>query len=133
LVSRRQGARLGATFVVVAVLLCQATAWVHTAATPHVTCLEHGERVHLALGGQHARDARDAGPALTGAPIQSAAHAHEHCNLQSQGSGSAPVPTPTVVPALFARAPVARAPRVRPAAALLRFAPKTSPPRAPAV
>jgi hypothetical protein len=128
--SGRQRARPGATFVAVVVLLCQATAWVHAAATPHVTCLEHGESVHLASGGE---GAQGAGPAILAATTPATTHAHEHCNLQGQSGGSAPVPERSVVRALFAPVPQLRAPRVRPAAALLRFAPKTSPPPAPAV
>src|SRR5690242_19418259 len=53
---RRYRARGGAAairWLAVLVVLCQGAAWVHAVATPHVTCVEHGESVHLAVrGGQ---------------------------------------------------------------------------------
>jgi hypothetical protein len=101
---------------------------VHAAATPHVTCLEHGESVHLAP--------RDILPqaqrlAVVDAPDETRAHGHEHCGLQAQGSTPAPGPHRVSV---AATPPALVAPAVgpRPVAGLLRLAPKTSPPRAPA-
>jgi hypothetical protein len=127
---RRDRARGAAAlrWLAVLVALCQGAAWVHAAATPHVTCLEHGESVHLAPRDNLPQARR---LAVVDAPAEPRAHGHEHCGLQAQGSATvgAPqsiaqvetppaIPTPTVEP--------------RPVTGLLRLAPKTSPPRAPA-
>ena len=111
------------------VLLCQATAWVH-GAMPHVTCLEHGESMHLAAGQEAAAGER---PVLAVVPAEAAAHAHEHCNLQGPRTTSAPTPDQTLVlaPVLSAAGPAPR--RAPPPVGLLHLAPKTSPPRTPVV
>jgi hypothetical protein len=117
--------RLPATVVAVIVLLCQSAAWVHAAATPHVTCLEHGESIHLAAVTTPARAGE---PTVVSTPAVEVVHAHEHCNIQGQRTTSTSSPAPTFVRACPARAiapPTLLA--VRPVG-LLRFAPKTSPP-----
>jgi len=126
-VFRRERARLGAAVVAAAVLLCQATAWVH-AATPHVTCLEHGESVHLT--GEAAALPVD-GPAQAIAPAEATAHEHEHCSLQGQRATSAPAPHPTFARAGLVAIAAPALPFAPPVVGLLRLAPKTSPPRAP--
>jgi hypothetical protein len=122
-----------ATAVVAVVLLCQATAWIHAAATPHVTCLEHGESVHLVVAavGQPA-PAGERGPSIA-AEVEPAAHAHEHCGLQGQRSSSAAAPTCQAGAATAPRAQTLPAAEPRLALRLLRLAPKTSPPAAPVV
>jgi hypothetical protein len=127
--------------VVALVVLCgQAVATVHAAATPHVTCLEHGDSVHLAV-------ARTTGPApsvanvanvanvdrtaVTASTEVSEAHAHEHCGLRAQRvtASDAPVidsttalPEPDALLAIVVATPPGH---------LLLLAPKTSPPPAP--
>jgi hypothetical protein len=114
------------------VLLCQATAWVHAAATPHVTCLEHGESVHLAVA-TIAPTARAAGGVtVLSASTEADAHAHEHCSLQGQRTTQTGSPARDWSVAIFALAPVPAVGGERPPLQLLRVAPKTSPPPAPA-
>jgi hypothetical protein len=126
--------RLPATIVAVIVLLCQGTAWVHAAATPHVTCLEHGESIHLAADAHAAPpDASSDLQDVVSTPSEAAAHAHEHCNLQGQRTTSSAAPAPTFVRAVPARAVTQIAPFVAGPVGLLRFAPKTSPPVTAAV
>jgi hypothetical protein len=130
-ISRRHRAlpRAAKLAVAAVVLLCQATAWVHAAATPHVTCLEHGESVHMEPGaGSH-----DAGRLALSTPRpESATHSHEHCGLQGQRTISATAPTRIHARVSFAVA-TGPAPAAIPLALrLLCLAPKTSPPRAPA-
>jgi hypothetical protein len=126
----RRSARPTATAlgVVAVVLVCQAAAWVHAAATPHVTCLEHGESVHLTV-------AASAGASPTGqlvlTPASSApaAHGHEHCGLQGPRT-SAPAVAPRSSSILSDALPTPPVVTVAtPALRLLRLAPKTSPPR----
>jgi hypothetical protein len=113
--------------------MCQGAAWVHAAATPHVTCVEHGESVHLALRAGHSPVQRAATLDVLGAPADATAHGHEHCGLQGQGSTSAPTPHRTAVDVPVLSTPTPSAAPARAPAALLRLAPKTSPPRPPAV
>jgi hypothetical protein len=137
--TRHARPRLAAAAIAVVVLLCQATAWVHAAATPHVTCAEHGESVHLGpsfhskAGGAAPRSDRDH-RAVTGAVAESVAHGHEHCGLAAHRSTSVSAPpagsvhTQTepaspILPSSPERAPVRT----------LSLAPKTSPPHAPTV
>lgn len=129
--SRRREQRAGAAFVAAVVLLCQAAAWVHAAAIPHVTCLEHGESVHLATPGQ--QTAADEGVTVAAAPTEDAAHAHEHCNLPGHRTTRTPTPALAEVAATFVVATAPVAPPARQAVCILRLAPKTSPPRAPVV
>jgi hypothetical protein len=112
-------------------LVCQATAWVHEA-TPHVTCLEHGERVHLIIGRQAPGQMAPGASAVVLVAAESDAHGHEHCALQGQRADSAAAPAPASAPALFAPAPLPIVAAVGPSRPLLRLAPKTSPPPAPA-
>jgi hypothetical protein len=140
---RRNRARSGAAairWLAVVVVLCQGAAWVHAAASPHVTCVEHGESLHLALlgqaAGQRASDLGDVGGVALGlvdAPADAAAHGHEHCGLQGQGSTSAPAHQRASVDLAVLSTPAPFTAPPRPATALLRLAPKTSPPGAPAV
>jgi hypothetical protein len=131
---RRDRTRPGAAFVVALVLLGHATAWVH-AATPHVTCLEHGESVHLATGVRASAQAlaHQAGGSVLASELTGAgAHGHEHCSVQSSRSTSAPTPHPTFVRTAPLAAVAPASILAPPAVLLLRLAPKTSPPRPPA-
>jgi hypothetical protein len=120
--------------VALVVLMGQAAAWVHAATTTHVTCLEHGDSVHLAA-------ARAPGPIPTGPGLaavgattsESEAHGHEHCGLQGQRTATTSATVrhaatladrPLLIPAITSATPTLQ---------LLRLAPKTSPPRAPVV
>lgn len=115
------------------VLLCQAAAWVHAAAIPHVTCAEHGESVHLDAQGAASSPPRGdaSAPTLAEAPEEATAHAHEHCNLQGHRTAttSPPALTDVVAESLAPASPATAAPPA--AVALLFLAPKTSPPRTP--
>jgi hypothetical protein len=116
------------------VLLGQAAAWVHSAATPHVTCLEHGDSVHLAVAhttGPAASVANVHRLAVTSPTEGAEAHGHEHCSLRAQRVATPDAPsvasaaallTPDVVPPIV----VATA-----SSHLILLAPKTSPPPAP--
>jgi hypothetical protein len=121
--------RASAAFVAALVLLCQAAAWVHTAAIPHVTCAEHGESVHLPTQGQAAP--LDGVATAATADDDAAAHAHEHCNFQGHRTAQAQSPELGNAGASFVAtaspAPEAAHQPVR----LLSLAPKTSPPRTP--
>jgi hypothetical protein len=117
--------------VALVVLFGQAAAWVHAAATPHVTCLEHGDSVHLPV-------ARVAGPAEATAGVtvgtatdEAAAHDHEHCGVQAQRGTTTAVFERAATVAIFASPPAPVSAVLVPARQLLRLAPKTSPPRAP--
>jgi hypothetical protein len=101
---------------------------VHAAATPHVTCLEHGESVHLAPRDRLPQAQR---LAVVDAPDETRAHGHEHCGLQAQGSTPSPAPHGASV-AATPPSPAGPAVEPRPVTGLLRLAPKTSPPHAPA-
>lgn len=125
--------------VALVVLFGQAAAWVHAAATPHVTCLEHGDSVHLAVAGTAGAAPIVAGSAsvdraaVTASVEGSEAHGHEHCSLRAQRLTTPGAPVidstaallePDVLPALVFATPPSH---------LLLLAPKTSPPRAPVV
>jgi hypothetical protein len=128
---RQQRASAGS--VAAFVLLCQAAAWVHAAAIPHLTCLEHGDSVHLDAHGQAGLPQSDV-PAVAAAPAQEAtAHAHEHCNLDGHRTASTPAAAPSDVAATVVAGATPTAAAPPPAVRLLLLAPKTSPPRAPAV
>lgn len=98
----------------------------HAVAVPHVTCPEHGEVVELHAGDDSV--AQDAVPTLRDAP---ASHAHDDgCALPpalaalaigARASFEATVPAPATLTVIATRG--ARPPP-------LRYAPKTSPPRA---
>ncbi len=123
-----RSARGRALFAVVAVLWATLgfVARLHAVAVPHVTCPEHGEVVEL-----HAGDAsveQDAVPTLRDAP---SSHAHDDgCALPpalaalagaERTSAEVAVPPPATLTVIATRG--ARPPP-------LRYAPKTSPPRA---
>jgi hypothetical protein len=123
-------ARLRTAWVAAVVLVSQASVWLHDARTPHVTCQEHGEAVHLDLGGNSPAgdDSRhDAVPSIYGVVLE---HQHDHCGIVHSTGGPAWIPAAIFVPAGAAPPPG------RPVAAggkpvhLLRLAPKTSPPSA---
>jgi hypothetical protein len=123
-----------AALVAAIVLLGQASTLLHEAATPHVMCLEHGERVHLdSPSGVGVITSGADVVAVDAAPRQSADHAHEHCSLQGPQSTTAPTNARNflIVPATARAMP--SAPNVSATPWLLRFAPKTSPPRTPIV
>jgi hypothetical protein len=130
---RHPAARAGAAFVAAFVLLCQAAAWVHAAATPHVTCFEHGESVHLPTASASAATDTAADAAVRAAPRESTAHAHEHCGLQGHRTTTAPAAPPSLARASFAAPATLAVSREPVATTVLRFAPKTSPPAAPTV
>lgn len=118
------------------VLLCQAAAWVHAAAIPHVTCVEHGESVHLDAqeGAKGPAPAQSLGDAVVAeAADEATAHAHEHCSLQGHRTAttSPPALTDAAATAVPATGPAPASPP--PAVSLLSLAPKTSPPRTPVV
>jgi hypothetical protein len=125
-----------AALVAAIVLLGQASTLLHEAATPHVVCLEHGERVHLDSPSGVVMDA--VGPradvvTVDAAPRESADHAHEHCSLQGPQSTTTPTDARNFLAAPAMARALPAAPDVRTTPWLLRFAPKTSPPRAPTV
>jgi hypothetical protein len=123
---------VAAIVVASVVLLCQATAWVHAAATPHVTCLEHGESVHLVVATIAPAARAAGGVTVLSASTEADAHAHEHCSLQGPRTTQTGSPARDSSVATFALAPVPAVGGERPPLQLLRIAPKTSPPRAPA-
>jgi hypothetical protein len=118
--------RFGAAWLVVAFLFAQMVALGHQASVRHTTCAEHGELVD---GGQDASPttARLAIVAATGGET----HDHDHCSIwsprrsplghlaQAQLLGEV-----TPAPILAAALPSLDASTV----AILRIAPKTSPP-----
>jgi hypothetical protein len=123
--------RARAAFVAAIVVLCQAAAWVHAAAIPHVTCVEHGESVHLPAQG---KAAPLEGVATAATPDDDAtAHAHEHCNLQGHRTTQAKAPELGDADASFVAAAAPPAEAAHQAVRLLHLAPKTSPPRTPVV
>jgi hypothetical protein len=125
-----------AALVAAIVLLGQASALLHEAATPHVMCLEHGERVHLdSPSGVRVRAvaARADVVAVDAAPRQSADHGHEHCSLQGPQSSTTPTSARNFLIAPATARAMPSAPNVSATPWLLRFAPKTSPPRTPIV
>jgi hypothetical protein len=118
------------------VLLGQASALLHEAATPHVLCLEHGERVHLdSPSGVRIRAVAPRADvlAIDAAPSENADHAHEHCSLQGPRSTTTPTGTRNFLAAPTTARAMPSAPDFRATPWLLRFAPKTSPPRTPIV
>jgi hypothetical protein len=122
--------------VAAVVLLGQASTLLHEAATPHVVCLEHGERVHLDSPSGGVVDAdgpRAAVVAIDAAPRENAEHAHEHCSLQGPQSTTTPTDALNFLAAPTMARAMPSAPDVRLTPWLLRFAPKTSPPRTPIV
>lgn len=123
----RRARASGAALVAAVVVLCQAAAWVHTAATPHVTCLEHGESVHLATA---ARLVSQVPLTVVATPTDIVAHGHEHCGVVSQGQSPAPESVRALADAVLATPPMPALAAPSSALALLRLAPKTSPPRA---
>jgi hypothetical protein len=103
---------------------------VHAAATPHVTCLEHGESVHLDAVARAPAGPAD-GVSVVASANEAEAHGHEHCGLQGQRTTSATAPVDASSLASFAPAAAVAVAVATPPLHLLRLAPKTSPPRAP--
>ncbi|HVZ75262.1 MAG TPA: hypothetical protein VHJ20_22950 [Polyangia bacterium] len=132
-VASRQDRRFGAAFVAAFVLLCQAAAWVHAAATPHVTCVEHGESVHLVGAATDASAQPAADDALSAAPVATASHAHEHCGVVGHRTTVAPAPTPAAPLATIDAPAIHVGTHAVLPTTVLSFAPKTSPPRASSV
>jgi hypothetical protein len=111
-------------------LVFQALAWLHTACVPHVTCPEHGQGQHVAARLQGAP--ADPVTRTTVAASTAEAEQHDHCGLQHQGRGGVATPHRAFAPAAEH---ALRVPAPRPTAvpaSVISFAPKTSPPRAPA-
>jgi len=123
--------------VALVVIASQAGAWLHAAATPHVTCVEHGESVHLDVRSGapdvQAGGAAQLADALDAAPSAPAAHAHDHCRVQASRvfASAAPARTVAALPAPLPKLPATAVPRSP--LQLLFLAPKTSPPRPPVV
>jgi hypothetical protein len=117
--------------VALVVLLGQAAAFVHGAATPHVTCLEHGESVHIPVGHPGAHTPATAGISVAAAADEAELHGHEHCGVQAQRSATAADAARDASAAIFAPAPHVALAALPPPRHLLRLAPKTSPPCAP--
>jgi hypothetical protein len=120
------------------VLLGQGSTLLHEAATPHVTCVEHGERVHLDHPAGARLRALVVAPsadvlALDAAPSESGDHAHEHCGLQGPRSTTTPTGARDFLIAPVTARVTHSVPNVSVTPWLLRFAPKTSPPRTPTV
>jgi hypothetical protein len=118
------------------VLLGQASTLLHEAATPHVVCLEHGERVHLDRpSGVRIRAVAPRADvlAIDAAPSENADHAHEHCSLQGPEATTTPSDARSSLAAPTMARAMRSAPDFRATPWLLRLAPKTSPPRAPIV
>jgi hypothetical protein len=133
---RRHRLSPSAALVAALVLLGQASTLLHEAATPHVTCLEHGERVHLEHPSGVRIRALVVAPsadvlAVDAAPSESAEHAHEHCGLQGPRSTTTPTDARDFLTAPATALVRPSVPRVSATPWLLRLAPKTSPPRAP--
>jgi hypothetical protein len=133
---RRHRLSPSAALVAAIVLLGQASTLLHEAATPHVTCLEHGERVHLDHPSADRLHALVVAPsadvlAVDAAPSETADHAHDHCGLQGPRSTTAPTDARDFLTAPATTRVMASVPHGSATPWLLRLAPKTSPPRAP--
>ena len=113
----------------------QLTGLTHLIMVRHVTCPDHGELVHsegptLASPGDALRT--PPGTSYRAAPRQADSHGHDHClvSLSRREQLSAPVATTTLTIAYPwpESAPVERVGSRAAGAALLRLAPKSSPP-----
>ena len=122
--------RAAASAIALALLVAQATGFLHLALAPHETCPEHGELVERAAPpSPSASPVAPAGPAMRGQP-RVHRHAHDHC-LAALGDADAVVTHASVEAPAIAEEP-------RPAALdaivsargppLYRLAPKNSPP-----
>jgi hypothetical protein len=135
-VSRRKRLQQGLAVALVAVgLFGQLAAYAHLAFTRHVTCADHGELVDA--GAEPESLQRDPQATATTAETvvgaqASAAHGHDHCLLAPvrRDRGALTLPAAELL-AVLARTDDLVAPRAivpAPAIALLRLAPKSSPP-----
>lgn len=120
------------TFALAAMFLAsQVSSFTHELLVKHVTCLEHGERLHAEDGvASHVPEADS--PALMASPAEVSGHGHEHCLATAARREELGVP-PAVGVAISA--PVARfiasafeVVVTESPVALLRLAPKASPP-----
>lgn len=119
--------RFGAAFLAVAFLAAQMVAFGHQASVRHATCPEHGELVDATAPGLESLSAATTTIAAAPAPSQG----HDHCSMWSPRreplghSGVAPV-------AALAHEgldlPIIATPPGLSGVAILRLAPKTSPP-----
>lgn len=97
----------------------------------HVTCAEHGDRIHVAI---HARAPVATGWAAVGVAVAGAADDHDQCLLDEDGGRATSAPPPAPRAPMAARAPslgLELAPPVFRRAPLYRLAPKNSPPGRP--
>jgi hypothetical protein len=117
-------------------LAAQLVALGHLLVVRHTICPEHGEAIHSespseaqTLGSSHEATAAD--PTL-GAGAPTAEHTHDHClALANTRERFAPLPAPDVMPGpllVAATLPSLAIIGGAPAVALLRLAPKNSPP-----
>ena len=121
----RRQATLAVTLLVLASL---GMALVHDLLAQHAVCVEHGELVELGKG--PATAARPDGTVSSDAAEVSAG-GHEHCAMLAQRRGQAPLPAPAViavVPRSAFSSPEASRSEAPPQVALVRLAPKQSPP-----
>jgi hypothetical protein len=97
----------------------------------HVTCPEHGDRIHVSV---RARAPRATAWATIGATVAGAADDHDQCLLDGDDGRATSAPPPASRAPLAARAPMLALELAPPAfrlAPLYRLAPKNSPPRRP--
>lgn len=119
------------SFALVALFLAaQVSSFTHELLVRHVTCPEHGELIH-ADESTAGSPAEEPALAVRAAPAAISTHGHEHCLACTARRGQLFIAAPTaalvVAPALKLAAGAAR--RTTPApVALLRLAPKSSPP-----
>jgi hypothetical protein len=125
-VVRARRRAIGATALAIVVAAVTLFADWHQATVIHARCAQHGELFHVGAGGPRVADHRIA--ARDGA----ASDEHDHCELCPRVHDGTP-PQPPIIRAPMP--PAAPAPVVRPRAiviatgdAVLRHAPKTSPP-----
>ena len=112
-------------------LVGQLSTFTHLLLVPHATCLAHGELIHLDGPPAAAAPATNE-PAFAAAPPQSTNHGDEHCVVAASGRERSISPSSTGRLITSPRdGAVARLPRtvvIAPSLALLRLAPKSSPP-----
>jgi hypothetical protein len=121
----RRQTSLAVTLLVLASLV---TALAHDLVAQHAVCVEHGELVELGAGLTTA--ARPDGTVSPDAADVSDG-GHEHCALLAQRRSQAPVAAPAVfavVPLSAFSSPGASRSEAPPQVALVRLAPKQSPP-----
>jgi hypothetical protein len=97
----------------------------------HVTCPEHGDRIHVSV---RARPPRATAWAAASASVAGAADDHDQCLLDGDGGRATSAPPPAPRAPIAARAPTLALEMAPPAfrrAPLYRLAPKNSPPGRP--